>query len=70
MNARRGARDSGPPSPNGSDEDEARSPTSGDEAKSPTLSTNSAVERGRKVSRKGLTVLNDELKRDPLDIVH
>jgi len=60
----RGPRDSQPPSPSASDEDdEARSPIS-DEQKSPT-----GTERGRK-GRKGLTVLNDELKRDPLDIVH
>lgn len=60
----RSVRDSQPPSPSGSDEDEgARSPVS-DDQKSPT-----GTERGRK-GRKGLTVLNDELKRDPLDIVH
>lgn len=60
----RGIRDSQPPSPSASDEDDgARSPAS-DDQKSPT-----GTERGRK-GRKGLTVLNDELKRDPLDIVH
>lgn len=60
----RGSSASQPPSPNASDEDDgARSPTS-DEQKSPT-----GTERGRK-GRKGLKVLNDELKRDPLDIVH
>lgn len=72
MMKNRGLRDSQPPSPSGSDEDEdaARSPTSGDDAKSPSASAHApASERGRR-GRKGLTVLNDELKRDPLDIVH
>ena len=60
----RGVRDSQPPSPSASDEDDgAKSPVS-DDQKSPT-----GTERGRK-GRRGLTVLNDELKRDPLDIVH
>jgi hypothetical protein len=64
MSKSRGIRDSQPPSPTGSDEDDgARSPVS-DDQKSPI-----GNERGRK-GRKGLTVLNDELKRDPLDIVH
>lgn len=59
----RGLSASQPPSPTASDEDDpARSPVS--DEKSPT-----GTERGRK-GRKGLTVLNDELKRDPLDIVH
>ena len=65
-------RDSQPASPSGSDEDDDanRSPISGDEdgKKSPTFGN--VGDRGRKISRKGLTVLNDELKRDVLDIVH
>lgn len=70
MNRRGGLKDSQPPSPNGSDEeDDANRSPSGDEAKSPTFSSG-ASERGRRVGRRGLTVLNDELKRDPLDIVH
>jgi hypothetical protein len=77
MASRRGNNrtDSQPPSPGASDSDEDnnRSPVSGDEEadnkKSPTFGSG-ASERGRKVGRRGLTVLNDELKRDPLDIVH
>ena len=59
--------DSQPPSPSGSEEeDEARSPLSDDGRKSPV---GASAERGRK-GMKGLAVFNDELKRDPLDIVH
>lgn len=68
MKGRRSLGDSQAPSPEGSEDDEARSPVSDEEElRSPTIESKSSSARGRKPK---MNFLRDELKKDPLDLVH
>ena len=61
-------RDSQAPSPDGSEDDEARSPISGDEREAPitvTLTPPAGFARGRKGKSD-----TEEQKRDALDVLH
>jgi hypothetical protein len=62
-------RDSQAPSLEGSEDDEARSPVSNDEeAQNSPVEMRMPQARGRK--GRGAKFIEDELKRDPFDVVH
>lgn len=69
MKGRRSLGDSQAPSPDGSEDEDGRSPVSNDEDdfRSPATEHKSGSVRGR---RPNMNFLRDELKKDPLDLVH
>ena len=75
MNRKRALTSSQAPSPDGSEDDEARSPLSNDESDREMRSPDeggkrSGSVRGRKVKSKVEDFVRDEFRRDPLDLVH
>jgi hypothetical protein len=70
MRGQRALRDSQPPSPSGSEDDEARSPLSDRENPTFTLTPPVGFVRGRKGQSSSSKSAEPEPKRDALDVMH